>query len=41
MRIGVVGDYDAGYAPHPATTEAIRHAAAALDQRRVLDGQPG
>jgi len=29
MRIGIVGDYDAGYAPHIATTGAIRHAAAA------------
>lgn len=30
-RIGIVGDFDAGYEPHVATDAAIQHASAALE----------
>lgn len=30
VRIGIVGDYDTSFAPHPATDAALEHAASAL-----------
>lgn len=31
ISIGIVGDFDPGFPPHPATEAAVRHSAAALD----------
>jgi len=30
MKIGIIGDYNPAFPPHPATSEAIRHAAESL-----------
>ena len=40
LRLGVIGDYDPGNPYHPATTEALEHAAAALQLAAVVEWLP-
>ena len=40
MRIGIIGDYNPAFPPHPATGEAIRHAAESLSLTTVTEWLP-